>query len=300
LDVAIASTSENWTVDNNEAGIAGLSERMKGMTVGCVVVEATGGQERLLVAELWSAGLPVALVNPRRVRAFAQATGRLAKTDKLDAHLLAAFGQLTRPLLTQLPSEVEAGLAALVSRRRQVLDMLTAEKNRLATAPAVSRSRLEKHIAWLEQEAAELLAEIEALIDQQPQLADKSELLRSVSGVGPVLTATLLTDLPELGRLNRRQIAALVGLAPFNRDSGSKSRRRRVAGGRAEVRSVLYMATVSALRCNPVIRDFKRHLCLQGKPSKVAIVACMRKFLTMLNAIVRDQRPWSAPAVLSP
>jgi transposase len=298
LDVAIASSGANWTVDNNEPGIAALIERLEKMAVGCVVVEATGGQERLLVAELWSASLPVALVNPRRVRAFAQATGRIAKTDKLDAHLLAAFGQLTRPLLTQLPSEAEAALAALVTRRRQVMDMLTAEKNRLTTAPAVSRSRLAKHIAWLEQEAAELLVEIEALIDQQPRLADKSELLRSVPGVGPVLTATLLTNLPELGRLNRRQIAALVGLAPFNRDSGSKSRRRRVAGGRAEVRSVLYMATVSALRCNPVIRDFKRHLCQHGKPSKVAIVACMRKFLTMLNAMIRDQRPWSASATL--
>lgn len=299
LDIAIESQNETWAVDNDAASIRALIERLSALQLDGIVVEATGGQERLLVAELWQAGLPVALVNPRWVRAFARASRRLAKTDKLDAQVLAAFGRATRPLLTELPSEAEATLEALVTRRRQVSDMLVAEKNRLTTARPATRQRLADHIAWLEREAAELLAEIEDLVGQTPALEDKGHLLRTVPGVGPVLAATLLSQLPELGRLNRRQIAALVGLAPFNRDSGTKRGQRHVAGGRAEVRSVLYMATISALKCNPVIRDFKRHLCDQGKPSKVAITACMRKFLTILNAMARDQRPWSldlAPA----
>lgn len=299
LDVAMETRAETWAVGNDAAGIAALIERLRGLSLASVVVEATGGQERLLVATLWHAGVPVALVNPRWVRAFAYANRQLAKTDQLDARLLVAFGRATRPLLTQLPSEAEATLEALVTRRRQVIDMLTAEKNRLATARPATRSRLAEHIEWLEREAADLLAEMEALVAQTPDLDDKRHLLHSVPGVGPVLTATLLSQLPELGHLNRRQIAALVGLAPFNRDSGTFRGQRHVAGGRAEVRSVLYMATISALKCNPVIRDFKRHLCDQGKPTKVAITACMRKLLTILNAMLRDHRPWSlnpAPA----
>jgi transposase len=298
LDVAVESTGQTWAVDNDAVGIGRLVEQLTGWRLGCIVVEATGGQERLLLAELWAAGLPVALVNPRWVRAFARAMRLLAKTDTLDARILAAFGRATQPLLTQLPSEEEATLEALVTRRRQISDMLTGEKNRLATVPPATRQRLAEHIGWLEREAADLLAEIEALIGRVPALEDKSHLLRSVPGVGPVLTATLLSELPELGRLNRRQIAALVGLAPFNRDSGLRRGQRHIAGGRAEVRSVLYMATISALKCNPVIRAFKQQLCAQGKPTKVAIVACMRKFLTILNAMLRDQRPWSTDLAL--
>ena len=300
LDVAIESTGQTWAVANDEVGIASLIVRLSKLNLGRIVVEATGGQERLLVAELWQAGVPVALVNPRWVRDFARATRRLAKTDKLDARLLAHFGLKTEPALTQLPSEAERTLEAFVTRRRQIIDMLTAEKNRLGTVPPAARDRLTEHIGWLEREAADLLAEIEALIHKVPALEDKGHLLRTTPGVGPVLTATLLSELPELGRLDRRQIASLVGLAPFNCDSGKKRGHRHVAGGRAEVRSVLYMATISALKCNPVIRRFKQRLCAQGKPTKVAITACMRKFLTILNAMLRDQRPWSADFTAAP
>lgn len=293
LDVAIESTGEYWQLTADEAGIRELGNRLSGMTLGRVVVEATGGQERRLVAELYQAGLPVSQVNPRRVRAFARALGRLAKTDRIDALVLATFGRMTEPLLTLLPSEQEEELAVLVTRRRQVVDMLTAEKNRLGTVRPTGRERLEKHIRWLEEEAAALQGEIDSLLRDVPELEAKNDILRSAPGVGPVLTTTLLAELPELGRLNRKQIAALVGVAPFNRDSGTRRGQKRVAGGRAQVRSVLYMATVSALKCNPVIKAFKARLCENGKPSKVAIVACMRKFLTILNAMVRDQRPWS-------
>lgn len=298
LDVAVESTGACWQVAADEAGIGDLISRLSGMRLGRVVVEATGGQESLLVAELYQAGLPVWQVNPKRVRAFARALGRLAKTDRIDALVLAAFGRMTEPLLTQLPSEQEEALATLVTRRRQVIDMLTAEKNRLGTVKPAGRARLEKHIHWLEEEAAELQREVDDLLQNAVEFETKSDLLRSAPGVGPVLTATLLAQLPELGRLNRKEIAALVGVAPFNQDSGSRRGKRRVAGGRAEVRTVLYMATISALKCNPVIKSFKERLTDQGKASKVAIVACMRKFLTILNAMVRDNKPWSAPAIL--
>ena len=236
LDVAIESTGQTWAVANDEVGIASLIVRLSKLNLGRIVVEATGGQERLLVAELWQAGLPVALVNPRWVRDFARATRRLAKTDKLDAQLLAHFGLKTEPALTQLPSEAERTLEAFVTRRRQIIDMLTAEKNRLGTVPPAARDRLTEHIGWLEREAADLLAEIEALIHKVPALEDKGHLLRTTPGVGPVLTATLLSELPELGRLDRRQIASLVGLAPFNCDSGKKRGHRHVAGSVADHR----------------------------------------------------------------
>lgn len=293
LDIAVAPLGEVWRADNDEVGIAEVIGRLGGQEPKRVVVEATGGQERLLVAELYHAGLPVALVNPKRVRNFARALGRLAKTDRIDAAVLAAFGQMTNPLLTELPGQQEEALSALVTRRRQLVDMLTAEKNRLKTVKPAGRTRLEKHMRWLEEEVQELTEEIEDLIRLNPPLEDKYDLLSSVPGVGLILTATLLAELPELGQLSRQQVAALVGVAPFNRDSGTMRGRRRIAGGRASVRTVLYMATVSALKCNPVIRSFKDHLVAQGKPAKVAIVACMRKLLTILNAILRDHRPWS-------
>jgi transposase len=299
LDIAMAPSGENWQAGNDETGIAAIVDRLREMAVERVVVEATGGQERLLVAELYHAGLPVALVNPKRVRYFARGLGRLAKTDRIDAEVLAVFGQQATPLLTRLPGEEAEALATLVTRRRQVVEMLTAEKNRLKTIQPDGRARLEKHIRWLEEEVRELTEEIEELIRQHPPLEDKYELLCSVPGVGLILTATLLAELPELGRLNRQQVAALVGVAPFNRDSGLRRGQRHITGGRAVVRTVLYMATVSALKCNPVIRAFKAHLVAQGKPTKVAIVACMRKLLTILNAILRDRQPWSpqlAPA----
>lgn len=292
LDIAVEPTGAQWSVDNDAAGIACLVERLKGEVVGRIVVEATGGQERLVVAELYQAGLPVALVNPRRVRHFARALGRLAKTDRIDAAVLASFGRLTEPLLVRLPSEQEEALATLVTRRREVVDMRTAEENRLRLAKPAARPRLEKHIRWLDEEEAELRREIETLLRDTPELDDKHSLLCSVPGVGLILSATLLSRLPELGQLSRRKVASLVGIAPFNRDSGPRRGQRHVAGGRHAVRAVLYMATVSALKCNPVLIAFKRHLMAQGKSAKVAIVACMRKLLTILNAMVRDKRPW--------
>lgn len=298
LDIAVEPSGEQWSVGNDAAGIACLVERLKGGGVGRIVVEATGGQERLVVAELYQAGLPVALVNPKRVRHFARALGRLAKTDRIDAAVLAGFGRLTEPLLVRLPSQQEEALATLVTRRREVVDMRTAEENRLRLAKPAARPRLEKHIRWLDEEEAELRREIETLLRDTPELDDKHTLLCSVPGVGLILSATLLSRLPELGQLSRRKVASLVGVAPFNRDSGPRRGQRHVAGGRHAVRAVLYMATISALKCNPVLIAFKRHLMAQGKSAKVAIVACMRKLLTILNSIVRDKRPWSAPFTL--
>ena len=293
LDIAVEPSGEQWSVANDEAGIGCLIGRLQGQVVGRIVVEATGGQERLVVAELYQAGLPVALVNPKRVRHFARALGRLAKTDRIDAAVLASFGRLTEPLLVRLPSEQEEALATLVTRRREVVDMRIAEENRLRLAKPAARPRLEKHIRWLEEEEAELRREIEALLRDTPELDDKHTLLCSVPGVGLILSATLLSRLPELGQLSRRKVASLVGVAPFNRDSGPRHGPRHVAGGRQAVRTVLYMATISALKCNPVLIAFKRHLMAQGKSAKVAIVACMRKLLTILNSIVRDRRPWA-------
>ena len=293
LDIAAEPSGEQLSVDNDATGIASLVERLKGEVIGRIVVEATGGQERRLVAELYQAGLPVALVNPKRVRHFARALGRLAKTDRIDAAVLAGFGRLTEPLLVRLPSEQEEALATLVTRRREVVDMRTAEENRLRLAKPAARARLEKHIRWLNEEEAELRREIEDLMHATPELDDKHTLLCSVPGVGLVLSATLLSRLPELGQLTRRKVASLVGVAPFNRDSGPRHGPRRIAGGRHAVRAVLYMATISALKCNPVLIAFKRRLMAQGKSSKVAIVACMRKLLTVLNAMLREKRPWS-------
>lgn len=292
LDVVVESKGEPWRVSNDAIGIATVVERLSAMATERIVVEATGGWEREVVAGLYLAGLPVAMVNPGRVRFFARSLGQRAKTDQIDAALLATFGRLTQPLLTRLPSAQEEALQELVTRRRQVVDMLTMEKNRRHTVRPAGQARLDKHIQWLEQEAGQLQAEIEALLRQLPEMNAKYELLLTAPGVGLVTSATLLADLPELGQLSRQEVAALAGLAPYNNDSGARRGQRSIAGGRAAVRKAMYMATVSALKCNPVIRDYKQHLCAQGKPTKVAIVACMRKFLTMLNAMIRDQRPW--------
>lgn len=298
LDIAVEPLGQAWRVANDEAGIGCVVAQLAGQMVERIVVEATGGQERLLVAELYQAGLPVALVNPRRVRHLARALGILAKTDRIDAAVLATFGRLTEPLLTRLPSEQEELLSTLVTRRREVVAMRTTEENRLRLAKPAARGWLEKHIRWLDEQEAELRRDIEALIRQAPGLEDKHALLCTVPGVGLILSATLLSQLPELGQLTRRKVAALVGVAPFNRDSGARRGQRHVAGGRDAVRTVLYMATVSALKCNPVIIAFKRRLVAQGKPTRVAIVACMRKLLTILNAMLRDQRPWSDSFIL--
>lgn len=294
LDISVGQDGEYWTAPNDEKGIRRIVERMRSISPSLIVVESTGGLEYSLVAMLYDAGLPIALVHPGRVREFAKSLGLLAKTDKLDAHVLARYAQAAHPAPTQLPSEAEQELSALMTRRRQVINMLTAEKNRLPSTRPSLRKRVQEHIRWLKGELAALDGDIDNFIQQTPVLKDKQDLMADVPGVGPVTCATLLSDLPELGQLNRKQIAALVGVAPFNNDSGPRRGKRRIRGGRGHVRKALYMATISAIRCNPRIRAFYANLLTNGKVKKVAIVACMRKLLTILNAMIRDMEPWRA------
>jgi transposase len=294
LDVAVWQPEQSWQVGNDVEGIGKLLKRLKELGPKLVVIEATGGYEKLIVAELVLAKVAVSVVNPKRVRDFARSVGQLAKTDKIDARILARFAQAVHPTPRPLRSEEEERLSALVSRRRQIIDMLTAEKNRLATAHLTTRKRMEKHIAWLQEELADMEGEIDQFIQNTPLWKQKDELLRSVPGVGEVTAYTLLADLPELGTLDRQGIAALVGVAPLNKDSGIKRGKRRVFGGRETVRNVLYMAALSAARFNPQIKTFYDRLINAGKEKKVAIVACMRKLLVMLNSIIRHRRSWQA------
>jgi len=293
LDVAIGKDGEYWQASNDGMGIRKSVERLQAIQAVLIVVESTGGLEVALITEMFTAGLPFALVHPGRVRDFARSIGLLAKTDKLDARLLARFGEAVKPPVSRLPGEAEQYLNALVVRRRQLLDMLVDEKNHLASTRLSLRPKVEEHITWLEQELADLDRQIDDQIHQIPHFEQKQAILRSAKGVGPVLCAKLLSGLPELGQMNRKKIAALVGVAPFNQDSGRRRGKRRIKGGRADVRQVLYMATVAAARSNPVIKPFYQHLLKQGKLKKVALVACMRKFLTILNAMVRDMQPFN-------
>lgn len=292
LDVAVHEQKEMWRFSNEEAGIANLVKALKTLQPRLVVLEPTGGFEMLVVAELSQAGLPLAVVNAKRIRDFAKATGQMAKTDKLDARVLAHFAAAIRPECRSLRNEEEEQLAALLTRRRQVLDMLTVEKNRLVTVRAKMRPDLETHIHWLSNNLKELNQEIEDLVKGSPLWKEKDSLLQSVPGVGPVTSATMLGLLPELGLLNRQEIAALVGVAPLNKDSGRKKGKRRIFGGRADVRSVLYMAALSAKKHNPFIRTFYERLIRHGKEKKVALTACMRKLLVILNAMLRTNQPW--------
>lgn len=292
LDVALWQPEQAWQVRNDIEGVAKLLQRLQELRPNLVVIEATGGYEKLIVAELVLAKVPVSVVNPKRVRDFARSVGQLAKTDKIDARILAQFAQAVHPAPRPLRTEEEERLSALISRRRQIIDMLTAERNRLVTAHLATRKRMEKHIEWLQQELAEIEADIDQFIQDTPLWKQKDELLRSVPGVGEVTAYTLLADLPELGTLDRQGIAALVGVAPLNKDSGIKRGKRRVFGGRETVRNVLYMAALSAARFNPSIKTFYDRLIKAGKEKKVAIVACMRKLLVILNSILRHQRPW--------
>jgi transposase len=295
LDLAVWGQKEVWSHGNDEAGILEIVERLTTMAPNRVVLEASGGWEMILAAELAFAELPVVVVNPTRVRNFARATGQWAKTDKLDAMMIARFAQAIRPEVRPLRTEQEVYLAALVTRRRQVTGIVTAEKNRRNTSHGPISQRLEKHIAWLEEDLKSLQEEISRFIKLNQAWQEKEALLRSVPGVGPVTSFTLLADLPELGTLNRQKIAALVGVAPFNRDSGPRRGKRRIFGGRAGVRGVLYMAALVGSKNNPVIKSFYERLLAKGKEKKVAIVACMRKLLVILNAIVRDRQPWNPP-----
>ncbi len=297
LDVAVHPMGEGWRVEHHPEGIARLAEHLAALAPTLVVLEATGGLELPLVAELLSAQLPVVVVNPRQVRDFAKALGKLAKTDTLDARVLAQFGEATKPKLRPLADAQTQELQSLVARRRQLVGMLTAEKNRLHIATPRVQPQLQEHIRWLEQHLEESGKDLRAMIRSTPAWRIKEKILSSAPGVGPVLTFTLVAQMPELGRLNRRQVSALVGVAPFNRDSGALRGRRTVWGGRSSVRAALYMATLVATRFNPVIRAFYQRLLEAGKPKKVALTACMRKLLTILNAMVKHGRLWNPDLV---
>ena len=296
MDIAVHEQEETLRVSNDDPGIAKLVQWLKEKQPTLIVLEPTGGFEKLVVAELTQAGLPVVVVNAKRVRDFARATGRLAKTDKLDAKVLAHFAAAIRPPVRSLRSAEEEQLAALLTRRKQVLDMLTEEKNRLVTVRAKMRTDIETHIEWLSNSLKALNQEIGSFVESSPVWKEKDAVLQSVPGVGPVTSATMLGMLPELGKLNRQQIAALVGVAPVNKDSGRKQGRRRVYGGRAEVRSVLYMAALAAKKFNPVIRKFYERLIKLGKEKKVALTACMRKLLVILNVMMHTNEPWHVKA----
>lgn len=293
LDVAMRPGGKAWQVDNDEESIAKLTETLKAAAVSLVVLEATGGLEANLTTALTLAGVPVAVVNPRQARDFARAAGYLAKTDRADAVALAHFADAMRPEARPLASDEATELSGLVARRRQLTEMLVMEQNRLNSAPKGVRQDIRSHIEWIQSRLKDNDKEVRKLLKNSPVWREKDQLLRSVPGVGPVVSATLMASLPELGRLKAKQVAALVGVAPYNRDSGTMKGRRCIWGGRAEVRALLYMATLSAIRSKKgTLKAFYNRLVAAGKPKKVAIVACMRKLLTHLNAMVRDKAPW--------
>ena len=294
LDVAFRPSGERLRVSNSESGIAELVARLSTMRPTLVVLEATGGYQAAVVASLAIAKVPTAVVNPRQVRDFAKATGRLAKTDTIDADVLAHFAEVIRPEPRPFVDEQTLALEALVTRRRQVIEMITAEKNRLAQSHKSLRSTLKAHINFLQRELQDTNRELDGMLRKTPMWREHEDLLRTAKGVGRMTIATLFADLPELGTLDNKRIAALVGVAPFNRDSGTHRGKRMIWGGRASVRAALYMAALVASRHNPVIRAFYERLCAAGKPKKVALVACMRKLLTILNAMIRTKSPWRA------
>ena len=296
LDIAIHGETTVTQQPNDDDGILAVVDCLNDLNPTLVVVEASGGWEINLVAALGAAGLPVALVNPTRVRYFAKAMGQYAKTDKLDARMLACFAERVRPEVRPLKQGDQALLSQVISRRQQMVKMLTMEKNRRSTTLGEMRTQLDSHIQWLKAEIAELNDKMRQLIDACTQWQAREKVLLSVPGVGPITMLTLLADLPELGDLNRQKMAALVGLAPINKDSGTKRGKRRIFGGRASVRCVLYMAALSASKTNPVIRAFYERLLAKGKAKKVALTACMRKLLVILNAMIRDMQPWQLEA----
>jgi transposase len=294
LDGAVHLTDEQWQQPYDAAGISWIVVHLQALKPALVVLEATGGLELPLVAALAAGGLPVAVVNPRQVRDFAKATGRLAKTDRIDAQVLAHFAQAVHPTPRPLPQAQAQQLAASLTRRQQLVQMLTAEKNRLGTTPAPLRQRVEAHISWLQGELADLDQQLGEHLRHSPLWREKDDLLQSVPGIGPVVSLSLLVQLPELGSLRRQQIAALVGVAPLNRDSGTLRGKRTVWGGRGRVRAALYMATLVATRHNPTIKAFYQRLCGAGKAKKVALTACMHKLLTIVNAMCKHRTLWRA------
>lgn len=299
LAIAVHPSGDAWTCGTTPTAIDGLVTRLAAYQPQVIVMEATAGYELPLAAACASAGLPVAVVNPRQVRAFAQAIGRTAKTDAIDAQVIAHFGASVNPPPRAIADADTQALAGLVQRRRQLLEMLIAERQRLAQAPPtgpVTRN-LRTHIRWLERQVGEVDEEIGGAVQRSAVWRVHEDLLRSVPGIGPIVARTLLAELPELGQLDRRTIAALVGVAPFNRDSGQWRGRRMIWGGRASVRAALYMAAVVASRHNPVMRAFYDRLRAAGKPAKVALVAVMRKLLTTVNAMIKHQTPWRPASV---
>ena len=297
LDVAILGERQETQLDNTPKGIASLVEEMQERCPELIVVEATGGYQRGVVEALFWAGLAVAVVNPARVRQFARACDLLAKTDKLDAQVLAVFGQRVQPRHYESKSEAGKQLSAWLVRRRQLDEMLKAEQNRLRTLSQSLRGSVERIIACLKEEKKTLDEQIRQFVAEQETWQEQTEILQSVPGVGMVTTATLLAELPELGKMDRKKIAALVGVAPMNFDSGRKRGYRKTKGGRGDVRSVLYMSTLVATRHNPLIQAQYQQLSKRGKLKKVALIACMRKFLILLNAMLRDRQPFRCPAI---
>ena len=293
LDVAVLPSGRCWPVAHTPEGMTQLREELLELGPDLIVVEATGGIELPLVGILGVVQLPIVVVNPRQVRDFAKATGKLAKTDALDAQVLAHFGQVIQPPLRPLPDAQAQALRGLVTRRRQVIEMLVAEKNRRRQALPAVRERITRHLKVLETELSELDQDLEQTLRGSPLWREQEDLLRSMPGIGPTLAATLIAELPELGQLDRRRVAALVGVAPLNRDSGTLRGKRVTWGGRASLRAALYMATLAATRWNPVIQAFYQRLCQAGKPKKVALTASMRKLLTILNSMVKHQQPWN-------
>jgi transposase len=292
LEVAVFEQPGSWQIGNTVEQVESLAEQLNAMQPALIVLEASGGYEMLALSLLGQAGLPVALVNPSRTRSFARSTGQLAKTDRIDAQMLAHFAQAVRPQVRQPASEQDEHLTALLTRRKQVVNMLTAEKNRLHSARPQVQERIRRHLEWLQAELDDLQQELEVLLAGNQEWQHKKAILESAPGVGAVTAFTLLAHLPELGLLDRKKIAALVGVAPISRDSGKWRGKRFVQGGRPTVRSALYMAALSGSRNNPVLRRFYQALIARGKPKKVALTACMRKLLVSLNAMTRDQRAW--------
>jgi transposase len=293
LDVLVRPTGEYFQADNNAEGISQLRQRLLELRPTLVVMEATGGYERELSIALVLGGLPVAVVNPRQVRDFAKSMNRFGKTDRVDAGVIAMFGEKLNPEARGVPEKEVRELDALVTRRQQLIDMRTAEKNRAGVAPASQKPRIKDHIHYLDAQIDAVEVELESAIQESRVWQARNELLTSVPAIGPVTSSTLIARVPELGRLTSKEIAALIGLAPFAVDSGKYRGQRKIWGGRADVRTALYMATISAIRCNPVIRAHYEQLKSRGKLSKVAIVACMRKLLIIINAMVRTNQPWS-------
>lgn len=294
VDVAVRPGTRVWRVDRSQEALDTLAQELRAVSPVLVAMEATGGYEIDVAVALGSVGVPVAIVNPRQVRDFAKATGHLAKTDKIDAQVIAHFADAIRPSARALPSDEQEQLSALVGRRKQLLEIRIAEKNRLGSCrDSRARKSLNDHVSWLDKQIEEINGEIGTLVRASSLWQEKDELLQSAKGIGPTLSPIILVSIPELGKLTRKEIAALAGLAPFNCDSGKGERRRTTWGGRADARSALYMAALVASRFNPIIAAFYKKLKAAGKPAKVALVACARKLLTILNAMVRDGKPWA-------